>query len=70
MYLPCCIRVLGGAAGVVEGARPQSVLRRERQRVDPVPMPLEAAYELALLHRQCHKHHLSDKPNVNELCAS
>jgi hypothetical protein len=34
---------------VVEGASAQHVLRRQRQRVDPVPVPLERPHQLALL---------------------
>ncbi len=38
---------------VIKGARSQHVLRRQRQRVDPVPVPLQRSHQLALLR---HKH--------------
>lgn len=38
---------------VVKGARSQHVLRGQRQRVDPVPVPLQRSHQLALLR---HKH--------------
>ena len=42
---------LGSLAMVVKGACAQDVLRGKRQRVDPVPMPLQHPHQVAILQR-------------------
>jgi len=41
--------LLRRGAGVVERARAQRKLRAQRQRVDPVPVALQAAHQVAVL---------------------